>query len=316
MEFHGYGVQTGPFGVTRLPFGVVLKFTTRPPQYEVQNMRFVARNTSIPVPIVYDFISFPAPKGYYISESQPAPLHGIIVMSFIEGERLSGWIQNRTDWPPEFEVQIARLMAGNFRGDEFNQCRKILDGCEPSLRLSDSQKLLEDLRNAIRELRSLPPPSSGPISGLNGGPLIWSHASDPQLIEPFENIDAFHEMLLSRVGRKWRLPKIRRLAEPVHAKQHRICFTHADLHQGNILVRDGQLAGIIDWEFSGWYPEYWEWIRIRTQSMRIKPILALWDAVGAFAKDEYKDERILHKALLSSAGDTAVGDEHFVDGEI
>jgi len=73
------------------------------------------------------------------------------------------WIQNHTDWPPEFEEQIARLMAGNLGEDEFNQCRKILDGCEPSLRLLDSQKLLEDLRNAIRELRSLPPPSSGTI---------------------------------------------------------------------------------------------------------------------------------------------------------
>ena len=314
MKSH-YGVQTGPFGVTRLPCGVVLKSTTRPPQYEVQNMRFVARNTFIPVPTVYDFISFPAPVGY-ISESQPAPLHGIIVMSFIEGETLMDWIQNRTDWPPEFEEQLARLMAGNLRGDGFNQCRKILDGCEPALRLSDSQKLLEDLRNAIRELRSLPPPSSGAISGLNDGPLIWSHTSSPQVIEPFEDINAFHEMLLSRVGRKYRLPKIRRLADPVHTKQHRICFTHADLHQSNILVRDGQLAGIIDWEFSGWYPEYWEWIRIRTQSMRIKPILALWDAVGAFTKGEYRDERILHYALLSSAGDTAVPDEHFVDGEL
>lgn len=137
MKSHGYGVRTGPFGVTRLPFGVVLKFTTRPPQYEVQNMRFVARNTSIPVPTVYDFISFPAPIGYAL-ESQPAPLHGIIVMSYIEGETLMDWIQNRTDWPPEFEEQLARLMAGNLGEDEFNQCRKILDGCEPSLCLSDS----------------------------------------------------------------------------------------------------------------------------------------------------------------------------------
>lgn len=123
-------------------------------------------------------------------------------------------------------------------------------------------------------------------------------------------------MLLSRVGRKYRLPKIRQLADPVHTKQHRICFTHADLHHANILVRDGQLVGILDWEFFGWYPEYWECIRIRTQSMRIKPILALWDAVGAFAKGEYRDERILHFALLSSAGDTAISDDDLLGGEL
>lgn len=44
-------------------------------------------------------------------------------------------------------------------------------------------------------------------------------------------------------------------------KRHSICFTHADLHLRNIMVRDGSITGIIDWEFSGWYPEYWEFAK-------------------------------------------------------
>lgn len=31
----------------------------------------------------------------------------------------------------------------------------------------------------------------------------------------------------------------------------------------NILVRDGKLSGIVDWENSGWYPEYWEYTKAR-----------------------------------------------------
>jgi thiamine kinase-like enzyme len=36
-------------------------------------------------------------------------------------------------------------------------------------------------------------------------------------------------------------------------------FTHGDLNPTNILVRGDQVVGIIDWEFAGWYPCYWEY---------------------------------------------------------
>ena len=34
-------------------------------------------------------------------------------------------------------------------------------------------------------------------------------------------------------------------------------FTHADLAPRNIMIRDGRVVAIVDWAFSGWYPEYW-----------------------------------------------------------
>jgi aminoglycoside phosphotransferase (APT) family kinase protein len=39
---------------------------------------------------------------------------------------------------------------------------------------------------------------------------------------------------------------------------HGIVFAHGDLHPGNILIHDGRVAAILDWEMAGWYPEYWE----------------------------------------------------------
>lgn len=38
---------------------------------------------------------------------------------------------------------------------------------------------------------------------------------------------------------------------------HRIVFTHGDLTPRNILIQDGKISGIVDWEETGWYPEYW-----------------------------------------------------------
>jgi hypothetical protein len=41
-----------------------------------------------------------------------------------------------------------------------------------------------------------------------------------------------------------------------------IKFTHGDLHRSNIIVdtacRPPRVVTIVDWEQSGWYPEYWE----------------------------------------------------------
>lgn len=42
---------------------------------------------------------------------------------------------------------------------------------------------------------------------------------------------------------------------------HRLTFSHADLSQHNFIVRDNKIAGLIDWEFAGWFPEYWEYIK-------------------------------------------------------
>lgn len=43
-----------------------------------------------------------------------------------------------------------------------------------------------------------------------------------------------------------------------------ITFTHGDLHRSNILVSledPAQVVAIVDWEQSGWYPEYWEYCK-------------------------------------------------------
>ena len=42
---------------------------------------------------------------------------------------------------------------------------------------------------------------------------------------------------------------------------HQMKFSHADLSPRNIIVKDGRITGLVDWEFPGWYPEYWEYVK-------------------------------------------------------
>ena len=37
-------------------------------------------------------------------------------------------------------------------------------------------------------------------------------------------------------------------------------LTHCDLNLGNIMVKDGMLAGILDWEFAAYYPIWYEYV--------------------------------------------------------
>ena len=55
-------------------------------------------------------------------------------------------------------------------------------------------------------------------------------------------------------------------------KEYKTCFTHGDLSSSNILVRDGRVVAIIDWEMAGWYPEYWEY----TSAWHVNPYDEWW----------------------------------------
>lgn len=60
-------------------------------------------------------------------------------------------------------------------------------------------------------------------------------------------------------------------------KNHDVVFTHADVNPRNILIdlynlpgrtRDSRVSGIVDWEFAGFYPEYWEYTKSLFEGFR------------------------------------------------
>ena len=45
-----------------------------------------------------------------------------------------------------------------------------------------------------------------------------------------------------------------------------ITLTHGDIHPRNIIVSrtsPPKVLALVDWEFVGWYPDYWEYCRAR-----------------------------------------------------
>ena len=116
---------------------------------------------------------------------------------------------------------------------------------------------------------------------------------------PFDNVDAFHDSITEHLRPRTR-DAWRRVAEPLHNRPHNIVLTHGDLAAWNILVdeKTHRLVGIIDWEYSGWYPEYWEYACALRPSRAFPKIVAFFEKVFP----EYQEEIEIEKVLWDATG--------------
>lgn len=131
-------------------------------------------------------------------------------------------------------------------------------------------KVFAQLKRMVDEMRSLPPPSNTGVQSCTGGSLWDSRIRRCESrMGPFATVQDFHfwlrdgfrfadhkhkDRLKSEEGQE-----MARMEEMQDGPWPPPVFTHADLNPGNILVRGDDVVGIIDWEFSGWYPHYWEY---------------------------------------------------------
>ncbi|OTA99832.1 hypothetical protein M426DRAFT_35212, partial [Hypoxylon sp. CI-4A] len=139
-----------------------------------------------------------------------------------------------------------------------------------SLSEEDLNTILAQLRTMLDELRSIPPPPGTGVQSCIGGSMYDSrilHAHGR--FGPFKTINEFHSWI--REGTTLEDYKIRSGDDDPDylAFKHMLSvqdrpwsapvFTHGDMNPSNVLVRGTKVVGIIDWEFAGWMPPYWEY---------------------------------------------------------
>lgn len=133
------------------------------------------------------------------------------------------------------------------------------------------QRVFDQLRSMIQEMRLLKPPPGTGIESCVGGSLRDSRnpRSNPRF-GPFKTIQEFHIWLRegfqpSQIeGREndsdWQ--GVRDMAAAQDKSWPPPVFTHADLNPFNILISGDRVVGLVDWELSGWYPNYWEYTSV------------------------------------------------------
>jgi aminoglycoside phosphotransferase (APT) family kinase protein len=133
----------------------------------------------------------------------------------------------------------------------------------PSSSKAHIQKQVNEILN---DLRSLPFPNQTPLGGVAGEGFKDLRRGLRQSNQPLWNAKSFDDFQFSNpnYGSQIFINFLRRMIPP---KEPRTVFTHGDIRPENIVVQETQsgnylVAGLIDWEFSGFYPDWYEAAKI------------------------------------------------------
>ncbi|KAI0073546.1 kinase-like protein [Panus rudis PR-1116 ss-1] len=124
-------------------------------------------------------------------------------------------------------------------------------------------------------MRACDSPWGSRICSVDGGPVTGPRLPGGQ-VGPCDDENAFHDAFLALGSPNYwyssrPFSEVLATAQEMATITHTITFTHGDLMGHNIMVHDGHISGIIDWECAGWFPEYWEYV-----SMLRFPRLDTW----------------------------------------
>ncbi|KAH6886394.1 kinase-like domain-containing protein [Thelonectria olida] len=188
-----------------------------------------------------------------------------------EGQCL--WALRRLDFP------VPEIYGWEVDGEHTILYMELVKGVTVESRwetMSDAERVgfCGELRKILDRLRSL---------GQEAGHAFVGHINRTHLrccsicngvkppAGPFPSVKAFHDWLsiTIRTGLDQHWPGVK--AEDIPDPYRRlvpdasaIVFTHGDLHRSNIMVSDEspcKVVALLDWEQSGWYPEYWEYMK-------------------------------------------------------
>ncbi|CAH0004280.1 unnamed protein product [Clonostachys byssicola] len=124
---------------------------------------------------------------------------------------------------------------------------------------AEKKNMAQQLRQIIDRMRSVQSPPNL-IGGCDGMEIRDSRDLATRLAPACTDEDEFNSYLLSVVP-KQTPPHVVKAFKNRLKTTHRIVLSHCDLSLSNIIVKDGKVQGLIDWEMAGWYPEYWEYVK-------------------------------------------------------
>jgi aminoglycoside phosphotransferase (APT) family kinase protein len=123
--------------------------------------------------------------------------------------------------------------------------------------------ILEQLKLMVQQLRNIPPPQDISVANIDGGPIFDERLPRKSIWGPFRTINEFHRELRDGLEANQlndsSLPGLRELCAFQDEPWPKPVLTHGDLSSFNIMVRDDEIVGILDWATAGWMPPYWEY---------------------------------------------------------
>ncbi|EFR04180.1 protein kinase subdomain-containing protein [Nannizzia gypsea CBS 118893] len=148
-----------------------------------------------------------------------------------------------------------------------------MDKLYHKLSTEEMEGIAEQVAEFIQQLRPLQSPE---ICGIGGTPLHngWVFLNNMEPAGPFSSDEELWDFMKDGLARL-----------PTKA---------VDLDPENIVIKDGKVTGILDWEFSGYYPVWWQYVAAGKGS----PEEVKWlEIMERKIKDPYPEARQWHKDL-------------------
>ena len=223
------------------------------------------------------------------------------------------------------EVPAPRLFAMFYDSRQLFLIMQRIPGVQlnsiwPSLVESEKDDIIAKLQVIFEAMRKAECPWPNFFGGLDGGGiyhyLFYSQHGDRKFLGPFSNEPAFVAGLVGNyraLVTRNNLPDYKaRFYEKYLARVlqgHRPTLTHGDVQQKNIMVventgrlnnQGGRLFDIalVDWENSGWFPDFWEFFCASDPfkfqweedwSWRVQEFVQVWPAESAIMQLIDKD---------------------------
>ncbi|KAG5990811.1 hypothetical protein E4U52_004226 [Claviceps spartinae] len=180
-------------------------------------------------------------------------------------------VPSALDLVSDSENSYSYLLTTTVRGVPLGRCIDTLSHDEVTTLVGDLQECLSKLRAIPKEVAPKYAITNALGKACYDGRLITGSNYDEargDFFGPFVDEDDFNDTL--RCGA---LPNV------VHSSGHETVLTHGDLNMRNIMMHNGRLSGIIDWETCGWYPDYWDYTKAHFITKLHRRWLKIVDAV-------------------------------------
>ncbi|GAB7335312.1 hypothetical protein MBLNU13_g07712t1 [Cladosporium sp. NU13] len=180
------------------------------------------------------------------------------------------------------------------------------EGSFPLTQTYKQEDVKSQLKAAISSMRLMP--DQGYVGTVGhqrccDGVFIAAGPEDSNTNGLFVNENEMNEGMLSRLA-ETEPPSSIRLFRTIlsNLSKHRIVSTHADLQARNMLVRRGGHGiaergkteiTIVDWEYSGWYREYWEFCNsLIFNTFRTEWHVIIQDTLGVYTNEDLLMQKI------------------------
>lgn len=136
-----------------------------------------------------------------------------------------------------------------------------LDKAWDKLGSEDRESVINQLRGYMEQLRQFKGSFIGSVDGTWCNDQFFTE--DLGQYGPYETEDDFNQGIVRAMKKDHPYTYVDWICDVwVDVMTgHDIVLTHGDLDPRNILVQGSEVVAILDWEFAGYYPEYWEYCK-------------------------------------------------------